>query len=89
MREYLRRQLNERNKKQVLTQINRVVKGWINYHGISDNQRRVKSFIRESRRAIYLWFRRMGGKRKMNWRRLLVILEEINFPSKWKTISMF
>lgn len=89
MREYLRSQLNERNKMQVLTQTIRVVQGWINYHGISDNQRRVKSFIRESRRAIYLWFRRMGGKRKMNWRRLLVVLERINFPSKWKTSSMF
>lgn len=89
LREYLRKQLNKRNKTQILFQVSRATKGWINYHGISDNQRRVKSFIRQSRRALYVWFNRMGGKRKMNWQRLLEILKRINFPDKWKTISMF
>lgn len=67
LREYLWKQLNKRNKTQILFQVSRATKGWINYHGISDNQRRVKSFIRQSRRALYVWFNRMGGKRKMNW----------------------
>jgi group II intron reverse transcriptase/maturase len=89
LREYLRRRLNKRNKAQVLSRVNKAIRGWINYHGISDNQRRVKSFIYQSRREIYVWFRRMGGKRKMNWQRLLTLLEKIDFPSKWKTISMF
>lgn len=44
LREYLRKQLNKRNKTQILFQVSRATKGWINYHGISDNQRRVKSF---------------------------------------------
>lgn len=89
LREYLRKQLNKRNKTQILFQVSRATKGWINYHGISDNQRRVKSFIRQSRRTLYVWFNRMGGKHKMNWQRLLEILKRINFPDKWKTISMF
>lgn len=89
MKEYLRSYLNKGNKTQVLSQVISVVRGWINYHGISDNQRRVYAFIHQSRRAIYMWFNRMGGKRKMNWKRLKVILKEIHFPSKWKTVSMF
>lgn len=89
LREYLRSHLNERGKEQILLQVIRATKGWINYHGISDNQRRVSSFIHQTRRAIYGWFNRMGGKRKMNWQRLAEILKRVDFPNKWKTISMF
>lgn len=89
LREYLRNKLNTRSKTQTLLEINKVIRGWINYHGISDNQRRVNAFIWQSRYEIYVWFRRMGGKRRMNWPRLLKILEKVNFPNKWKTISMF
>jgi len=89
LREYLREQLNARNKKQVLLTVNRVVRGWINYHCITDNDKRVGSFIYHSKHIIYEWFNRMGGKRKMNWERLNRILEAVKFPSKWKTISMF
>jgi RNA-directed DNA polymerase len=89
LREYLRSQLNKRNKTQVLIKVIRVIKGWINYHGISDNERRVRSFIYQSRREMYVWFNRMGGKRKMNWQRLKAVLKVVNFPEKWKTISMF
>lgn len=89
LRKYLRSKLNTQNKTQILEQVIKVTKGWINYHGISDNQRRVRSFIHQSRRSIYGWFNRMGGKRKMNWQRLAEILRIINFPKKWKTIPMF
>ena len=89
LREYLRGQLNKRNKTQIFLKVIRVIRGWINYHGISDNQRRVKSFIKQSQRAIFMWFNRMGGKRKLNWQRFGDILKRINFPVKWKTISMF
>lgn len=89
LRQYLRGQLNKRNKTQVLTNVIRVIKGWINYHGISDNQRRVSSFIYQSKHVIYWWFNRMGGKRGMNWKRLTEVLKKVNFPEKWKTVSMF
>lgn len=89
LRTYLRCQLNKRSKTQVLLDVIRVVKGWINYHGISDNQRRVKSFIYQSKHVLYGWFNRMGGKRGMNWRRLTEVLKRVNFPEKWKAVSMF
>ena len=89
LRQYLRCQLNKRNKAQVLSNVIRVVKGWINYHGISDNQRRVSSFIYQSKHIIHGWFNRMGGKRGMNWKRLAEVLKQVNYPEKWKTVSMF
>ncbi|KJW06875.1 reverse transcriptase domain protein [Orientia tsutsugamushi str. UT144] len=54
-----------------------------------DNKRRVSSFINQSTRVIYNWFNRMGGKRKVNWKRLTEILKRINFPKIGKIISMF
>jgi hypothetical protein len=89
LREYLRGQLNKRNKAQILLGVIRVVRGWTNYHGISDNQRRVRSFIYQSKHIIYWWFNRMGGKRKINWQGLAGILERVGFPKKWSTTSMF
>ena len=89
LRQYLRCQLNKQDKTQILLQVIRVIRGWINYHGISDNERRVSSFIDQSKRAIYEWFNRMGGKRKMNWQRLTEILKRVNFPENGKIISMF
>lgn len=89
LRKYLRSQLNKQDKTQTLSQVIRVIRGWINYHGISDNKRRVSSFINQSKRAIYNWFNRMGGKRKMNWKRLTEILKRVNFPKIGKIVSMF
>jgi hypothetical protein len=66
-----------------------VVQGWINYHGISDNQRRVTAFIEISRRELLGWFNRRGGKKPMTWKKLVKVLKAINFPQNWKTVSMF
>lgn len=89
LREYLREQLNAPSKKLVLLTVIRVIKGWINYHSISDNDKRVGSFVYHSKHIIYGWFNRMGGKRKMNWQRLNKILKAVKFPNKWNTVSMF
>ncbi|KJV86719.1 reverse transcriptase domain protein [Orientia tsutsugamushi str. UT76] len=49
------------------------------YHDISDNERRVRSFISQSTRTIYNWFNKIGGKHKINWQGLTEILK-VNFP---------
>jgi RNA-directed DNA polymerase len=89
LREYLRGQLNASDKTQVLKMVIKVIRGWVNYHGISDNHKRVRSFIYQSRHIIHGWFNRMGGNRKMNWDRLLEILKAVKFPEKWNTVAMF
>lgn len=77
------------NRRQTLNTVIRVVRGWINYHGISDNKRRVGQFIYQSKRIIYRWFNRKGDHRPIMWGKLNLILKMLGYPSLWKTRSMF
>jgi len=89
MKSYLRKNLNTKDTLGVLKSVIRVVKGWANYHGVSDNQRRVGQFLERSKRIILLWLNRRGGKRRVTWDKLLRGLNAIGFPTTWKTVSMF
>ncbi len=62
LRDFLWKNLNIPDKRLVLTIVIRVIKDWINYPGISDNQRRVGQFIYQSKRVLYRWFNREGGR---------------------------
>jgi RNA-directed DNA polymerase len=88
LRKYLRESLSEETHK-ILERVKKIVVGWMNYNAISDNQRRVNSFILLSKRALFSWINRKGGKRKMNWERFGGMLKRVNYPSNFKTISMF
>jgi RNA-directed DNA polymerase len=87
-RQYLREHRNQ-DTCQGITQVKRIVVGWINYHAISDNQRRVSSFIFQSKHALFAWINRKGGNRKMNWTRFSGLLKRMNYPQGFKTKSMF
>ncbi len=89
LRNYLEEQLTTTNTAEVLSTVVKVLRGWINYHGISDNDRRVKGFIHKSKRILHMWFNRRGRKHPMNWETFSRILKRINFPESWKTVSMF
>ncbi|QNJ38469.1 hypothetical protein H8F46_00180 [Xenorhabdus nematophila] len=89
LRDFLWKNLNTPDKRRVLTTVIRVIRGWINYHGISDNQRRVKQFIHQSKRILYRWFNRKGGRRGVTWEKLILILKLLDYPSHWRTYSMF
>lgn len=73
----------------MLKQVKRVATGWINYHAISDNQWRVRSFIHQTERLLFSWINRKGGKRKMNWGQMGRLMKRIDFPKNFKTTSMF
>ncbi|EMW9312574.1 group II intron reverse transcriptase/maturase, partial [Salmonella enterica] len=88
LRDFLWKNLSS-NRRQTLNTVIRVVRGWINYHGISDNQRRVGRFIYQSRRIICRWFNRKGGRHPMTWEKLDLILKMLGYPSRWRTQSMF
>ncbi len=88
LRDYLKKSLNQ-DTKATLLRMKQVVAGWVNYHAISDNQRRVGSFLRESKKAILKWINRKGGKRRMNWSTFNKLLKEIKYPQSFKTTSMF
>jgi RNA-directed DNA polymerase len=88
LRQYLRKSLNQ-DTKTTIVRVKRIVVGWVNYHSISDNQRRVRSFIQMSERALFRWVNRKGGQRKMNWMTFKELLKEIKYPQNFKTTSMF
>merc|ERR1712223_1018619 len=43
---FLRKELNSQDTVKTLNTVKRVMIGWLNYHSISDNERRVNGFIR-------------------------------------------
>lgn len=88
LREYLWNNLSRETEK-VLTKVIEILKGWINYHGISDNSRRVNSFIHHTARLLYKWLNRRGGRKKTKWSECVKLLKEANFPRTWKVIPMF
>ena len=89
LRRYLRDNLNTSDTLGVLKMVIRVVKGWVNYHCVSDNRRRVIAFLEQTKWIILQWLNRRGGKRRVTWERLLRGLKAIGFPKAAKTISMF
>lgn len=88
LRSYLKENLNQDTQK-IAAKVKTVVQGWINYHAISDNHRKVSAFIYLSRCILFQWRNRKGGKRKLTWERFDHFLQAIGFPAKWKTTSMF
>ena len=88
LRKYLKEHRNRETHK-TLAKVKQVVTGWVNYHAISDNQKRVSSFILQCKRALFRWINRKGGNRYISWKRFGRILEQIKFPQNFKTMSMF
>lgn len=89
LRKYLRDNLNTDNTQETLKLAVSVIRGWVNYHGVSDNDRRVQDFLAAAKRIIYKWLNRRGGRRPTSWSRCAIILEAIDFPKRFKTKSMF
>lgn len=89
LRAYLWKNLTVDDTKYFLKRVAAVVRGWVNYHAISDNDRRVGGFVLASKRAIFRWLRRRGGRKRPNWERLAAMLNQAGFPEHWKTTSMF
>lgn len=89
IKEYLRKNLNTSNTGIILTKVNQMVLGWSNYHSISDNYRRVSNMKMIVRRLLYQWYNRKGGRKRMTWAHLQVILDRARFPKYTKIVSMF
>lgn len=88
LRKYLRENRNTQTHN-LLVRVKKVVTGWVNYHAISDNQKRVSSFILQCKRALFRWINRKGGNRYVSWKRFGNILKKTHFPQNFKTTSMF
>lgn len=89
LKTYLREELTTRDSLSTLKRAVSVIRGWVNYHAVSDNERRVSQFLDMSKRIIRRWINRRGRKRPMNWDSCNKLLSKINFPADWKTTSLF
>ncbi|MFO2681642.1 group II intron maturase-specific domain-containing protein, partial [Legionella pneumophila serogroup 1] len=89
LREFLWKTLNTKHTGEILKTVMRVVKGWINYHNVSDNERRIDVFRKYCMRIIFKWLNRKGRRHSMSWARFNLMLKAIGFPKAGKTISMF
>ena len=88
LRKFLRQNLNQ-DTKLVIEAVKRVVKGWINYHAISDNWITVHKFIQSTQHQLFYWINRRGGKHKANWDRFEKFLDKVGYKFNFKTTSMF
>ncbi len=77
------------NTNYVLNRVIAIVRGWVNYHAISDNERQVNRFIYASKRILFKWFNRRGRKGCMNWSKFARLMDRIGYPKPPKVKSMF
>jgi RNA-directed DNA polymerase len=88
MRKHVKLRFHEKTHV-VINDVKRVVVGWGNYHAISDNRKQVDTFIYWSKRILFAFVNRKGGKRKRNWSSFENLLKRLNFPTYFRTTSMF
>jgi RNA-directed DNA polymerase len=89
LKDFLRKNLNCPNHMLVLKQVSKVVRGWMEYFGVSDNTSMVWSFIKETQVIIYRWFNRRGGKKGMTWEKLSSILAATGLNPKIKIRPLY
>jgi RNA-directed DNA polymerase len=89
IKQHMRKHRNVPNTDEFLKSIVKVMKGWISYHAVTDNQRTVWKFIKECEKIILKWHNRRGRRNVMNWDNLSHVLKRIGFPTHIKTTSMF
>lgn len=89
IKDFLRKNRNHPNHREIIEHVGVIVRGWLAYHAVSDNQGTCRQFIQQTSYLIYKWFNRRGKKGCMNWPKLRKILDACRFPSKWKTIPLY
>lgn len=89
LKEFLRKQLNTNDTVGVLKLVRSVIRGWLCYHAVSDNEKAVRQFINLSHQVIRKWINRRGRKRPMNWEKFNGLMDQLNFPRTWRTTSLF
>jgi RNA-directed DNA polymerase len=89
LKEFLKTQLTAKDTLSVIGRIAATVRGWLNYHTISDNERRASQFIQICRRYIRSWINRRGRRKPLSWVKFNQIMTKANFPKRPRTLSMF
>ena len=77
IKDYIRK---HRHEKTLLMHVKSVTQGWLNYHAITDNSKRISEFTCEVRRMLFKWLNRRSQKRSFDWEYFQQILNRVAFP---------
>ena len=89
LRKYLKESLNTPNTPHLISQVKAAERWWAQYHAVSDNQRQVSSFIDESKRILFHWFNRLGGRKKWTRDRFGQLLKRGNYPNVPPLVTLY
>ena len=65
------------------------MQGHFNYFGVNGNGQSLKTLVRATARIWYLWLRRRGQKRRLNWERINALLRRLPLPAPLITVSLW
>lgn len=61
---------------ELISQINAKLQGHYIYYGITFNSRGIRSYYEQVKRELHKWLNRRGGKRKWNWDKFTLLINE-------------
>jgi RNA-directed DNA polymerase len=59
----------------------RKMAGHIEYYAVSHNLPNVESFLRAAVRIVWRWLNRRGGKRRLTWDKMVLVMERFPLPT--------
>src|SRR5678810_587219 len=72
--------------KELIARLNQKLRGHYGYYGITFNSRGLRSYYEQTKRKLYKWLNRRGGKGQIwNWEKITKLTEEW-IPLKKKKI---
>jgi RNA-directed DNA polymerase len=70
------KQNRHRRLKELITELNAKLRGHYSYYGITFNHKGIDSYYEQIKRRLHKWLNRRGGRRKWNWERFNILINE-------------
>jgi len=78
-----------RQKKDLMTRVLRILRGYLNYFAVNDNSKRVSQFNNEVRRMLFKYLNRRSQRCSMDWQEFRNIVKKIGYPENVKLRNLF
>jgi len=70
------KQNRHRSLKELITELNAKLRGHYSYYGITFNHKGIDSYYEQIKRRLHKWLNRRGGRRKWNWEKFNILINE-------------
>jgi RNA-directed DNA polymerase len=70
------KQNRHRRLKELITELNAKLRGHCSYYGITFNHKGIESYNEQIKRRLHKWLNRRGGRRKWNWEKFNILINE-------------